>query len=41
MDRNAPMTIPELALFDFFDFEEVRQCKIYHCTTVKLRLFRV
>ena len=41
MDRNARMTIPEHGLFDFFGFQEVRQCKIYHCTRVKLTLFRV
>ena len=36
MDRNVPMTIPELGLLDFFGFEEVRQCKIYLCNRVKL-----
>ena len=41
MDRNAPMTIPELGLLDFFGFKDVRQCKIYHCTRVELRFSRV
>ena len=41
MDRNAPMTIPELGLLDFFGFKEVHQCKIYYCARVKLRLFCV
>ena len=41
MDRNAPVTIPELGLLDFIGFKEVRQYKIYHYARVKLRLFRV
>ena len=41
MDRNAPMTIPEPGLMDFFGFLEVRHCKTYHCTRVKLRFARV
>ena len=35
------MAIPELGLLDFFCFQEVRQCKIYLCARVKLRLFSV
>ena len=36
MDRNAPMTFPEVGLLDFIGCSEVRQCKIYYCTRVKL-----
>ena len=41
MDRNAPMTIPELDLLNFIGFLRGRQCKIYYCTRVKLRFLRV
>ena len=41
MDRKAPITIPELGLVDFIGFWEVRQCKTYYCTRVKLGLFRI
>ena len=41
IDRNEPMTISELGLLDLFGFKDVGQCKIYHCTRVKLRFSRV
>ena len=38
MDRKEPMTIPEPGLLDIIGFQEVRHCKIYDCTKVKLKL---
>ena len=39
MDRNAPTSIPKLGLIDFIG--SLKYIKIYYCTRVKLRLFRV
>ena len=41
MDRNAPMTIPELDLLNFIGFLTGRQYEISYCTRVKLRFLRV
>ena len=43
MDRNAPMTIPELDLLNFTGFLRgpPGQCKLCYCTRVKLRFLPV
>ena len=33
MDRNAPMTIPELGPLDFLGSQEDRRCKMYSSNT--------